>query len=757
MKRLFLPLILIFLSATLLAGNLILVPVQHDAHQKEMLKNNALIVHYLCDNFIIATDNGYTGAYTLLDENPWSDAAEYFLVWFHQGNKGEYNSMLSGETIVMNEASHHLILKVPSGTQLRVPLDGRLTRISSAVWSPVKNQLDYVRGSLMSDPEIIEMMNDVDHDLYMENLQHLQDYGTRNAYEPESVEAQNWIKEQFESYGYTNVELFDFWMPSGAASDNVIAYKTGSLYPDEYVVLGAHYDTYSWSGAAPGADDNGTGTCGVLEVARVMAEYEFDRSIIFCTFSGEEYGLYGSAAYAEWCADENMNILGYFNIDMCGYLQPGGQIHTDIIAPSSAQPLVDFYTDVCAMYLPDFIVNEGYLSGGDSDHTSFNNNGYMGIFPFEDDQNYSPYIHSSDDVIGLSVNNSLQAIVFTKAMVANVASMANYLAPPSNLVASVNEGVVYLSWGELYGIDNYFIYRNNEPEPYASVTDPYFEDANVEEFETYSYYVTAVYTDTGDETSPSNTVEVTILPSMALPFFDDFETGGLYWSMEDSWGLSTQQAYSDTYAMTESPNGEYGNEQEISSTLFNFSLENAESAEISFYARWELETNYDYMYFQISTNGTNWTTLETFNGFQENWTMEIFSLEAYLGEPMVLVRFYFDSDYSVTEDGMYIDDFLLDVEETSTDVIDPIKNINISIAPNPFSASVLVQLNHLDGQILLCKMMDLRGNLVYAHEFEVDNGSCSFVLERNNLSDGIYYLIIESGTQLINRKLILVD
>ena len=63
-----------------------------------------------------------------------------------------------------------------------------------------------------------------------------------------------------------------------------------------------------------------------MEVARVMADWESDRTILFCAWSGEEYGLYGSEAYAQWCQDEGINILGYFNIDMCGYLNPGDPI-----------------------------------------------------------------------------------------------------------------------------------------------------------------------------------------------------------------------------------------------------------------------------------------------------------------------------------------------------------------------------------------------------------------------------------------------
>ncbi|MBI9038846.1 MAG: M20/M25/M40 family metallo-hydrolase [Bacteroidales bacterium] len=422
--------ILILLVATLLfnvtfADKLILINYTGSEELKALHANQSLKIYYSVENFIIASvENDYQGNYTFLDDNCWSENQNYYIAWFHKGIKDDYASKISSITETLAETDNYLILSTDAYTKIHPPIDGRIVKLhNKEIKLPEKN-FQYSKGSLFLNPNIEEMMENVDTNIFLTNLQHLQDYGTRNAYSPEAVEAQNWIKEQFESYGY-DVELFDFTMPNGPASDNVLATKLGTKYPDEYVILGGHYDSYSWSGNAPGADDDGTGTCGVMEVARVMADFQTDRTVIFCAWSGEEYGLYGSEAYAEWAAGEGLNILGYFNIDMCGYRHPGDQIHTDMIAPSSAQPLVDFYIEVCELYLPDFIIDMGTLIGGDSDHTSFNNNGYMGIFPFEDSQNYSPYIHTSNDVIGISVNSLEMCMIFTQAMVANVATMAN--------------------------------------------------------------------------------------------------------------------------------------------------------------------------------------------------------------------------------------------------------------------------------------------------------------------------------------------
>ncbi len=68
-------------------------------------------------------------------------------------------------------------------------------------------------------------------------------------------------------------------------------------------------------------------------------------------------------------------------MDMIGYLEPDGYIHTDLIYPLSTQELADFYIDVTSVYLLDFLIEPGGLIGGDSAHTSFNNAGLWVFFP----------------------------------------------------------------------------------------------------------------------------------------------------------------------------------------------------------------------------------------------------------------------------------------------------------------------------------------------------------------------------------------
>ena len=103
----------------------------------------------------------------------------------------------------------------------------------------------------------------------------------------------------------------------------MVAVQPGALVPDEIVVIGAHYDSYSRLSPEPGADDNATGVAAVLETARILAPGEYERTIVYIAFSGEEQGLVGSEAWASDARARGLDIRAVINIDMIGYVAPG--------------------------------------------------------------------------------------------------------------------------------------------------------------------------------------------------------------------------------------------------------------------------------------------------------------------------------------------------------------------------------------------------------------------------------------------------
>lgn len=288
------------------------------------------------------------------------------------------------------------------------------------------------------DLRIRTLMNQVSADSLEATINHLQSYYTRRWDSQMVYEVQDWLYNMYRGMSMDSVSLHDFPViihdTLYETSDNVIAIQRGSIYPDEYVVCGAHYDSYNkFAGhpdslRAPGADDNASGTSGILETARLLSKCKFERSIIYCGFAAEEIGLIGSAAYAKDCADQRMDIVGYFNLDMIGYLEEGSDIHVNLMYTTQDSTFAKYVFDFSHVYYPKMPIRQDWLEWGDSDYSSFNRNGYPAVHPFEDVHHSSPFIHTPDDILGVSVNNMDQVKRFTELNLGLVATLAGLIA-----------------------------------------------------------------------------------------------------------------------------------------------------------------------------------------------------------------------------------------------------------------------------------------------------------------------------------------
>jgi hypothetical protein len=137
-------------------------------------------------------------------------------------------------------------------------------------------------------------------------------------------------------------EFTDIFNIQNPEAYNVCAYKWGSELPNEWLVFGAHFDiappanavildphttgsrTY---GTRVGAYDNTAGTSMVLETAKVLADFESRRTMVFCLWSGEEGGKRGSDYWTEYYVKEDhpeVTVTNYINLDMAGVNWPGG-------------------------------------------------------------------------------------------------------------------------------------------------------------------------------------------------------------------------------------------------------------------------------------------------------------------------------------------------------------------------------------------------------------------------------------------------
>ena len=195
----------------------------------------------------------------------------------------------------------------------------------------VGNQVNAIRDYLRSgDKKVLQQI--VCKDDYIDNLKTilqkwcfdiLTQADAITKKETDSIHAaRNWLREKFIEFGYTDIDIQPFTLNITAYGIeyedlrcyNVACLKTGTVYPEKLIVIGAHYDSYNHYGPSakevwsPGADDNASGTATVLELARVFKDFDSQYSMLFVPFSAEEIGLWGAQHCAELLYDDSTEI-----------------------------------------------------------------------------------------------------------------------------------------------------------------------------------------------------------------------------------------------------------------------------------------------------------------------------------------------------------------------------------------------------------------------------------------------------------------
>ena len=443
MKKTILLLLALCFTTMMFADNFVMIKVKNQQNLKELFNEKDLNIHYYNDNFVLATAESLNENMILLDEKSFEDNELYYIVYCEKDNQQGYVEKEDIEVLFSNEDL--LVVKPLSDNIAPYKNDGMVAINNKTARLAQAHRADF--PSITEEDNMIRtFMDEVSIENLTATVQHLQDYGRRQYNTAEAYEAGQWLYDQFENLGTgLEVEPFEFKYGVNESSPNIIAIQWGTKYPDKYIVCGSHYDSErSGHGGqeCPGADDNATGVATVLETARILSQYSFECSIIYCAFSAEEIGLVGSEAYASHCVDMGYDIVAYFNNDMNGYLHPGNEIHVDLIYPDNVEVLGEYYKNVASVYFPEMEVRHIEFTKGDSDHTSFNNKGFMGIYPFEDKDNYSPYMHTLEDVIGISVNSFEQSQRFTQMNIACVATLAT-LSTESVMENGYNNLAIY--------------------------------------------------------------------------------------------------------------------------------------------------------------------------------------------------------------------------------------------------------------------------------------------------------------------------
>ncbi len=288
---------------------------------------------------------------------------------------------------------------------------------------PLKRTLGF------NNETIIEILNQIDETLILGYLENLTDFGPRVTGTSECAAAGDYIYNEFDNMGLET--RYHDWSYGGYSDRNVEATLEGlSETSDEIYIICAHYDSVSGS---PGADDDGSGTVAVIAAAYIMSQYQFNHTIRFVAFSGEEQGLLGSHEYSKDAVANGDNIIAALNADMIGFAITEEDGENIKIYENDASEWVTDFTIIVSEDYYDYIelilVPSGYSYG--SDHHSFWEYGYDSIFYHE--YNFNDYYHSPQDIIeNMNLTYSAKS---TRLIIATLSELAQtYLIgdPPEN-------------------------------------------------------------------------------------------------------------------------------------------------------------------------------------------------------------------------------------------------------------------------------------------------------------------------------------
>ena len=334
------------------------------------------------------------------------------------------------------------------------------------------------------NPAIQTIVDDVSEERIASTLKHLETFGTRNLMSSDTDPdhgigaSRRWIFAEFQTASPRLQIRYDMYhvkkhgrVIRDLELNNIVALLPGAKHPERQILITAHYDSVvmvekpaptpppdaalpeeknpipvndpektAVSPVAPGVTDDGSGVALVLELARVMSRHEFDATLVFIAFSGEEQGLIGSTLYAAKAKAAGDKIEAVLNSDIIGSDVTGdGRRGNRVINVYSGDPndspsrsVARYIKEIGERYMPAMQVNlvfrpDRFARGGD--HTPFDQSGYAAVrftTPTENFQNQ----HTVTDTFE-NTSPSLTASV-AKINAAVAASLA--LAPAAPLV-----------------------------------------------------------------------------------------------------------------------------------------------------------------------------------------------------------------------------------------------------------------------------------------------------------------------------------
>jgi hypothetical protein len=285
-----------------------------------------------------------------------------------------------------------------------------------------------------TDTKLAKILEDISADSIETNIRTLAGFHTRHTTSDTASDsigigaARRWIHSKFQQYSSNSgnrlkvkfdryIETENSRIDEPTEIVNVLGILPGTQLEskDRIYLVSGHYDSrvsdiMNDTSYAPGANDDASGTAAVMELARVMSNYEFDATFVFAAFAGEEQGLLDAQHFAEVAECRNLNIAAMFTNDIIGNTRKNtdGSVHDDEVRifaqgvppdeelsdyhrmllytggenDTPTRQLARFIYRVGNNHMPDLTVNiiyrrDRYLRGGD--HSAFLEKGYPAV------------------------------------------------------------------------------------------------------------------------------------------------------------------------------------------------------------------------------------------------------------------------------------------------------------------------------------------------------------------------------------------
>ena len=603
-----------------------------------------------------------------------------------------------------------------------------------------------------TNPAVVEMIGQVDTINLYNTIDWMQQY-IRDAAKPEALITQNYLLDRFEEIGletYVHNHTATIGWIDTLDAGNVIAVQLGTEFPDEYIIISSHYDHPN----GPGADDNASGTAGVLECARILSQHSFKRSILYIPFNGEERWMVGSYPFVQKCARENMNILGVFNLDMLGFW-PGPE-YGDLTMYSGysyiSERLFKYYQNVANLYIPEmptYCFTEIDSYGGD--HMPFNIYEYPALYIGDTEYQYQNiHYHKPSDTIGAGVNCFALMQGFVKATIASVAELADAWLAPQDFSAVIKDDNVFLSWNEASETESYRLFKDDEL--LIETKENSFVDKDFIDGEWHRYYVKAVH-ENGKESVASNQDSVFTRQPLLLPLYYNFEYGnadGLVLN-NDIWEFKKYDSQNGLNATTDTGD----NILQIAEFQWFSIPEDADSIALGLKivkSTYEVWDPYNLNVFvEVTTDRKTWHKLANVTPKENGkWEEFVVPLNDYIGCEYVQPRIRYEASgigihnkhpYSIHIDDLYID--FADEDDNSA-----YEKITLTVSPNPSDG--IVNITSGLGRPYSIFVYNTLGVKMFSYDSFYDRP-----LDLNFLPKGTYFITVDNGIDRIAKRVIL--